>query len=201
MSVAPAQAAIAAEVTKPVEYTVVSGDYLDKIATEHGTTWQKLFNKNTSIKDPNLIYVGEKLAIPTADEVVPERTQEAPVSPPAPEAVQTPAPAPAPAPAPVTTASNLTGCDLARSLINQYDWNKEVAYQVMMAESHCNPNAANLNDVHGSCVGSFGLFQINCGHGQLYDPATNVAVAYNMYKQSGWQPWGFTTCAVKVACY
>lgn len=78
------------------------------------------------------------------------------------------------------------------NLVNNYDWNKNIAYAVCMAESGGNPLAKNLTDNHMSwagCMGSFGLFQINCSHGQLYDPVKNVAVAYQMYQSSGWQPW------------
>lgn len=101
-------------------------------------------------------------------------------------------------------ASGGANCDLARQLINQYDgWNKDVAYNVMVAESGCNANNQNLGDYHSfaGCRGSFGLFQINCSHGQVYDPAKNVAIAYSMYQASGWQPWSATTCKYKVACY
>lgn len=207
MAFTPATIAQAEALTEAKDYTIVSGDYLSKIAEAHDTTWQKLYDKNTNIKDPNLIYAGDKITIPASSEAVAPRTNvEAPVAVPTPEPAPAPAPAPAPvveapvqpAPAPVSAGTN---CDVARSLINQYGWNADVAYQVMLAESGCNPNAANWNDQHANCAGSFGLFQINCGHGQLYDPAANVAQAYKMYQASGWQPWGFTTCAVKVSCY
>ena len=45
-----------------VYYTVVSGDYLSKIARKYDTTWKKLTEIN-SIKNPNLIYPGQKLKI------------------------------------------------------------------------------------------------------------------------------------------
>lgn len=100
-------------------------------------------------------------------------------------------------------ASGGANCDLARQLINQYDWNKDVAYKVMLAESSCNARNENWGDYHSfaNCRGSFGLFQINCSHGQVFDPAKNVAIAYSMWKSSGWQPWSATTCKYKVACY
>lgn len=75
---------------------------------------------------------------------------------------------------------------------------------VMEAEStskgiSCNPNAANRNDVHKDalgnviCIGSFGLFQISCHSGEVYDPAKNVSIAWEKYKARGWQPWGAYT--------
>lgn len=43
-------------------YTVKAGDTLSGIAAKYGTTWQKLAEKN-GLKNPNLIYPGQKLTI------------------------------------------------------------------------------------------------------------------------------------------
>ncbi len=50
---------------KPKEtvYTVKAGDTLSGIAAKYGTTYQKLAEYN-NIKNPNLIYVGQKIKIP-----------------------------------------------------------------------------------------------------------------------------------------
>lgn len=49
------------------EYTVVSGDSLSKIASKHGTTWQKIYEINKDvIKNPDMLQLGWKLKIPTA---------------------------------------------------------------------------------------------------------------------------------------
>lgn len=70
-------------------YVVVSGDTLSGIAGRYGTTWQAVWQENSFIADANLIYPGQKLAIPAAG--------SAPA-------------APAPAPAPVqSTAASSTG--------------------------------------------------------------------------------------------
>lgn len=47
-------------------YEVQKGDNLSKIAKKYpGMTWKKIFDANTDIlKDPNLIYPGQKLRIP-----------------------------------------------------------------------------------------------------------------------------------------
>ncbi len=46
-------------------YTVKPGDYLVKIAAQFGTTWQAIYNANLNqIKNPNLIYPGQRLLIP-----------------------------------------------------------------------------------------------------------------------------------------
>lgn len=63
------------EAPKPtvVEYIVKDGDSLAKIAEAHGETWQRLFNKNANIADPNMITAGDKIVIPNKDEQLAER--------------------------------------------------------------------------------------------------------------------------------
>lgn len=99
--------------------------------------------------------------------------------------------------APSTTApssaktSSSAGCEL---VYNYSNWNQNVAYAVCMAESGGNTYAANYQDHHNGCTGSFGLFQIACIHaGASFDPATNVAAANRIYSSSGWGPWGAYT--------
>ncbi len=92
----------------------------------------------------------------------------------------------------VASETATTGnCDLVRNYTN---WNVNVAYAVCMAESGGNTYAANYNDHHNGCTGSFGLFQIACIHaGASFDPVTNVAAANRIYSSSGWGPWGAFT--------
>lgn len=91
-------------------------------------------------------------------------------------------------------------CESYRGLVSQYGWNVSVALAVMKAESGCNPQAVNRTDNHGVCMGSFGLFQISCHGGQIFDPAQNVAAAWAKYSARGWQPWGVCTSG-KVSCF
>ena len=98
-----------------------------------------------------------------------------------------------PAPIQSTPKTNYpVGCEHYRPLVEKYSWDVPSAMRVMGAESGCNPNAANHSDNHGVCMGSFGLFQISCHGGVIYDPAKNVAAAWDKYSASGWQPW--TVC-------
>lgn len=102
-------------------------------------------------------------------------------------------------------------CEAYRPLVAQYNWDVHTAMAVMEAEStqfgiHCNPNAANWNDQHYVngvlyCVGSFGLFQIACFDGQVYDPAKNIAIAYRKWQARGWQPWGAYTSGAYLRYY
>lgn len=107
--------------------------------------------------------------------------------------------------------------------INQYDWNDTVAYNVMMIESSNKPRNLNNNPYTGDY--SVGCFQINLLGSNLgakysimarlgytgalereemkkwlWSAENNVMVAYELYKDSQWGPWSFTTCK-KVACY
>lgn len=106
-------------------------------------------------------------------------------------------------PKPATQARSGSGCEKYRDIISQYSWNVEVAIKVCNAESGGNSHIANMNDYHSfaHCRGSFGLFQINCSHGRVYDPTENVRIAYQMYQARKWAPWSFTTCRYKVKCY
>lgn len=56
------QDAVNAKLAKPQYYTVQSGDTLTRIASQFGTTYMALADLN-GIKNPNLIYAGQKLRI------------------------------------------------------------------------------------------------------------------------------------------
>lgn len=71
---------------------VQPGDSLSTIAKAHGTTYVRLFDANSKISDPNLIFPGETIRIPSANERLPDRLK----------------PAATPAPAPQITASTNT---------------------------------------------------------------------------------------------
>ena len=65
--VQPAKPADSGEGSLSSEYTVVRGDSLWKIASKvygSGSLWGKIFRANPQIKNPSMIYVGQKLVIP-----------------------------------------------------------------------------------------------------------------------------------------
>lgn len=50
------------------DYTVKLGDTLSRIASRHGlSSWQPLYDANPKIKNPNLIFAGEELVIPSGE--------------------------------------------------------------------------------------------------------------------------------------
>ena len=101
---------------------------------------------------------------------------------------------------PVATITPVASSENLCSLVDNYDWPTDVAYRVCMQESGGNSNAANWTDPHPElgCSGSFGLMQMNCGYGQLFDPKTNMDAAHTMWNKYGWKPWA-GTCR-KVGC-
>lgn len=116
----------------------------------------------------------------------PQIVVEAPVL-----AVEEPKPEP-PKPKPVPSGN----CSLAYN----FDWPQDVAYAVCMAESSGNQYVHNGGDNHGSCIGSYGLFQIGCfwypyyGYDLSYDPQVNAQIAYNIWKrQGGFGAWSAYT--------
>lgn len=58
---------------KPKIVVVKNGDYLVKIAKDNKTTYPRIFNANPSVKNPDLIYPGQKLRIPEASEKLKDR--------------------------------------------------------------------------------------------------------------------------------
>lgn len=58
---------------KKVIVTVKKGDTLTKIAKKEKTTYPKLFDANMQVKQPDLIYPGEKIRIPNKNEKLKHR--------------------------------------------------------------------------------------------------------------------------------
>jgi cell wall-associated NlpC family hydrolase len=48
-------------------YSVQPGEYLDKIAKEHSISWPSIYELNTGISDPDVIYPDQKLELPNRD--------------------------------------------------------------------------------------------------------------------------------------
>lgn len=87
------------------------------------------------------------------------------------------------------------GCYQYKHLLEQYDWNVELALEVCENESGGKREAYN-GEYHddADCYGSVGLFQIACVHGftkeEMFVPEANIEYAYTLYQRRGWQPWG-----------
>lgn len=54
-------------------HIVKSGDSLSKVAKHYKTSWQRIYDKNKQVKDPDLLKVGEKIVIPFSGEKLKSR--------------------------------------------------------------------------------------------------------------------------------
>lgn len=94
---------------------------------------------------------------------------------------------------PVQFVRSNGNCNQWQPLISQYSWDVRVALAVCTAESGGNPASNNPTDPHKVCLGSRGLFQIGCdstgNFAGMFDPALNIAQAYQLYSRRNWQPW------------
>lgn len=73
---------IEAEEPLPTTHTIKENETLSDIAKLYDTTWQRLYDKNTSIDNPDVVEVGTELDIPSPDEELESR--ELPVIEPSP---------------------------------------------------------------------------------------------------------------------
>jgi LysM repeat protein len=60
-------------VKKQVQVVVNEGDTLSSIANQYKTTFQRLYDANTNINDPDVILVGQKIRVPDASEQLADR--------------------------------------------------------------------------------------------------------------------------------
>lgn len=67
------------KIIKPQKYRIQQGDTLIKIAKKHKTTWQRIFYKNKSIKNPDQLKVGVVIYLPSKHEKLKKRTFYHPV--------------------------------------------------------------------------------------------------------------------------
>jgi LysM repeat protein len=100
---------------------VNAGDSLTKVAEAHGSTVQRLYDANLAVEDPNMIYPGQQLRIPAANEQLADRPMPAPaanvqaaVAPTPRAAAPAPSYTPSPAPAAATIADGSVWDSLAQ---------------------------------------------------------------------------------------
>jgi LysM repeat protein len=105
---------------QPVTVAVAAGDNLTKLAEATGTSYQRLYDANPVVDNPDMIYPGQQLKVPSSDEVLADRPlpDNAPVEAVAAAGVATPASRivaePAAAAAPVASGSvwdDLAACE------------------------------------------------------------------------------------------
>ena len=172
---------------EPKTITVQPGDYLTKLAGENNTTALRLFYANTEITDPDLIYPGQVLRVPAADEQLTPRDvpQNAVVVTPAPaEAAAAAAPAPAYRPAPTPTP-----------VIGNSD--DSVWDRIAACESGGNWAINTGNGYYGGLQFSLGSWRAVGGQGLPSDAskAEQIARAQMLQARQGWGAW--PVCSIK----
>jgi LysM repeat protein len=179
-----------AKVSETRTVTVQRGDFLDKLAQENGTTFLRLFYANVEIKDPDLIYEGQKLRVPDASENLTPR--------PLPEDVAVPvqyvtpaarseapqAAVPAPAPQPTATTSPSVGGGI---------WD-----QLAMCESGGNWSINTGNGYYGGLQFSLSSWQAVGGSGypHLASKSEQINRAQQLQARQGWGAW--PACSAKL---
>lgn len=84
--------------------------------------------------------------------------------------------------------------ELIYTEIEKYDWNTDIAKEIILHES--TNGKRNYNpEWHEGCQGSYGPMQVACIHHRenpeaLLDIAFNVKTAYSIYEDRGWNAWG-----------
>lgn len=124
--------------------TINDGDTLDGIATAHQTTYVRLYDANTSIQDPDIIYPGNKVRIPNAKEQLPNRPLPTPPAP----VVALPAQSAPAAPAAVTTHPTAVSLPTSSGPVAGCGDNSYAQF-IYSHESGCRTTAMSPNGCYG----------------------------------------------------
>lgn len=157
---------------------VKPGDYLAKIADENQTTYVRLFNANEQVKDPDVIYPGDKLRVPRAEEQLKDRL--------APMAAETQSTAPTPAPKPKKQVSTPTPPTPVVSSVGDDVWD-----QLARCEAGGNWHINTGNGYYGGLQFSLGSWRGVGGSGLPSDASREEQIARGKMLQarSGWGAW------------
>lgn len=178
---------------------VQPGDTLTAIATAHQTTYVRIFDANTQVQNPNLIYPGQNLRIPAAAEQLPARPLPG-----------SPAQAPAPAAGDADTASSgLAPTDpvsagpsrssqplVAASAAGSDVWNK-----IAQCESGGNWSIDTGNGFYGGLQFTLSSWAAVGGSGypNHASPAEQIARAQMLQARQGWGAW--PVCAARLGLF
>jgi murein DD-endopeptidase MepM/ murein hydrolase activator NlpD len=161
--------------------TVVAGDTLSGIAAQYGTSYQTLAADN-DIANPNLIYVGQHINIPSGGQSAPQSAPEAQTpayTPPSPSYVP-----PAPAPVQHEASSDSSGSGGLGDIPG-----------MPSSLAHCIAYRESTNDTNPAADGNaYGIIPAS-GYNVAGDSlAQQNKVAGEIYAQSGGQAWAADGC-------
>ncbi|HET7320830.1 MAG TPA: transglycosylase family protein [Candidatus Saccharimonadales bacterium] len=185
-------AKVASATTKPADKTVTvqQGDTLTKLATDNSTTYVRLYDKNTNINDPDLIFPNEVITIPAQEEQLPDR--------PLPEKVQA-AIAAAPQALQTTPQQPAYHSSAAPVAPSGSVWD-----ELAQCESGGNWAINTGNGFYGGVQFDYNTWLSNGGgaYAERADLATRdqqIAIASKVQAARGWSPW--PACASKLGLY
>lgn len=193
---------------KHATIVVKHGDYLVKLAKSHSTTARRLYYANKTIKDPDLIFPGQKLHVPDAKEhltprAIPANSVSIPKTKAAPAPVSksvaaeqaTPAPAAVTAPAtaetPAPSRSTYTPVQ-APAVSSGSVWDRIAA-----CESGGNWHINTGNGFYGGLQFTLGSWRAMGGSGLPSDASREEQImrAQKLQAAQGWGAW--PVCSVK----
>lgn len=160
---------------EPLMVTVAEGDNLTKIADGHNSTAERLFYANTDIQDPDLIYPGQQLRVPSSDEQLTPRDIPANN-----QFVAT------------TNGATSTYTRRAASATANYDpGDGSVWDRIAACESGGNWAISTGNGYYGGLQFTLGTWRANGGTGLPQDASREeqIRVAQNVQASQGWGAW------------
>lgn len=182
--------------TKHQKVVVHSGDTLSGIAKDHETTYPRLFDANPKIADPDVIYPGQTVKIPQADEKLAHRTIPGNTPAVTPVTHVTPAAAPiyrAPAPQPRYSAPQPKYTPVAASHVSSGSvWDRIAA-----CESGGNWAINTGNGFYGGLQFTLSSWRAAGGSGMPNQASRDeqIARAQKLQAMQGWGAW--PVCSIK----
>lgn len=173
--------------------TVQPGDYLSELAQANNTTIQRMFDKNTQIMNPDLIYPGEVLQVPAADEqLTPRQIPDAAAS----TATQTDSDTDSSAVAPQVTYHVSTpsyGSAVAVQAPSASIWDG-----IAQCESGGNWSIDTGNGYYGGLQFTLSSWHAYGGIGYPNQASRNeqIAIAQKLQAAQGWSAW--PTCSARL---
>ncbi len=168
----------------PVMVTVAAGDSLTSIADANSTTTQRLFDANTDVANPNLIFPGKELRVPAANETLPTRPMPAPAA-----AVSAAVQSAARASSSVSTSASASAAAVASGSV----WDS-----LAQCESGGNWAINTGNGFYGGLQFTLGTWQGLGGTGLPSQASREeqIARAEALQARSGWGQW--PACSAKL---
>ena len=166
---------------KAVMVTVKEGDTLTAIGEQNNTTYQRIFDANTQIENPDIINPGDQFRIPEADEEL--------------------APREIPQPAPVAvyeSAATSYNQGYSAPTANYDAGDGGVWDRLAQCEAGGNWATNTGNGYSGGLQFSPGTWAANGGTGNAADASREqqIAVAQNVLARQGWGAW--PACSAKL---